>query len=378
MTSIRPLTLAPRHHFYGYYGVNPWDQTQRYHLALETDFHEHRPTADDRAAVGLVDSKSGEFIPYASTAAFNLQQGSMLHWIDAGHGEEFTYNDWENGKVVSRALAPKTGSVRTIERAVTAVSPTEPIAIGLDYGRMFHCRAVVGYANELATPLDLLPEDDGLFQLDLTTGKAKLVLSIAEVIRASGAEAEGKPAWINHIVFSSDGSRIFFLCRLNMAGKWITSLWTVDPDGRNLACQIPFPHWISHLAWRDERRILVSTDLLGPHQFFEFTDNQGDFTPFGGDKLPPDGHACFSPDGRWLVCDTYPSTPGRLASLLLLNLETGERVDLGAFYHTPQFTGDIRCDLHPRWSPDGRTITFDSVHEGSRQIYQIDVSDLCA
>ena len=84
MTSIRPLTLAPRHHFYGYYGVNPWDQTQRYHLALETDFHEHRPTADDRAAVGLVDSESGEFIPYASTAAFNLQQGSMLHWIDAG------------------------------------------------------------------------------------------------------------------------------------------------------------------------------------------------------------------------------------------------------------------------------------------------------
>ncbi len=33
------------------------------------------------------------------------------------------------------------------------------------------------------------------------------------------------------------------------------------------------------------------------------------------------------------------------------------------------------CDLHPRWAQDGSTITFDSVHEGTRQIYALDVSD---
>src|SRR5690606_13323206 len=99
--------------------------------------------------------------------------------------------------------------------------------------------------------------------LDLASGKAEVMLSIAEVIRASGVDPEGYPAWFNHVVFNPDGSRILFLCRIKTADKWITSLWTVDADGRNLACQIPFPHWVSHFAWRDERRILIATDLLG-------------------------------------------------------------------------------------------------------------------
>ena len=34
-----------------------------------------------------------------------------------------------------------------------------------------------------------------------------------------------------------------------------------------------------------------------------------------------------------------------------------------------------RCDLHPRWRPDGRQLGFNSVHEGSRQVYVIDVKE---
>jgi hypothetical protein len=47
-------------------------------------------------------------------------------------------------------------------------------------------------------------------------------------------------------------------------------------------------------------------------QFITFTVDQGDFAPFGGGVLPADGHACFSPDGRWLVCDTYPQGSERI------------------------------------------------------------------
>ena len=32
----------------------------------------------------------------------------MLHWIDAGHGEELTYNVWEGNRVVSRAVEKPT------------------------------------------------------------------------------------------------------------------------------------------------------------------------------------------------------------------------------------------------------------------------------
>ena len=157
---ITRLTSGPKHHFFGYYGIRALNRSQRYHLALETDFHTRVAEKDDNAQVGLVDMETHEFIPYANTSAFNLQQGSMMHWIDIGFGEEFTYNDWEDGKLVSRVINPETKGMRTIHGAIASVSPTEPIALGLNFARMRVCRRVVGYANDYyqAETADPIPE----------------------------------------------------------------------------------------------------------------------------------------------------------------------------------------------------------------------------
>ena len=373
-----PLTLGPKHHFFGYYGINPWHLTQKHHLALETDFHEYRPEAGDVASVGLVNRDTHEFSACASTSAFNLQQGSMMHWINAGLGEEFTYNDWEEDRLVSRAVNLQTRCTRTIEGAIAAVSPSAPVGIGLNFARMAHCRAVVGYANEWDSEvIAAQPEDDGLWLLDLCNGHARLLLSISEVVGASGnPDIIGGRTWFNHVLFNTDGSRLLFFCRVRQGRYFLTSLWTVDPDGSRLACQIPFGPKTSHFAWRDTEHILISSSVLGDMQFLEFTDGRRDFRPFGEGLLPRDGHASFSPDGRWVVCDTSPQGPERLAELMLYDTIEHKKHTLGKYHAALQSTGDIRCDLHPRWSPDGRCVTFDSVHEGHRQIYLIDVSEI--
>ena len=373
--NIKKLSMPPKHHFFGYYGINPWDSTTRYHLALETDFHTHRPVPEDIATVGLVDRDTHQFIPHAKTTAFNLQQGSMMHWINATGAAEFTFNDWEDGALVSRALNPVTGAVHTIKGAIAAVSPTAPLAIGLNYGRMAHCRAVVGYAaHSKSSDIEAQPEADGLYQLNLQDGSSKLVLSIADVVRASSdARMVGKRAWFNHVLFNTDGTRLLFFCRVRQETGFYTSLWTVNPDGSDLEMQIPFGYRVSHFDWRTPTRILVSSDIVDEMGFVEFTDGTRDFTPIGRGVLPHDGHASFSPNRQWLLCDTYPRGSERLAQLMVYNIAENRRIVLGEFHHEEQFTGDIRCDLHPRWAPDGKTITFDSVHEGSRQIYLVEL-----
>ena len=352
----------------------------KHHLALETDFHTHRPLPEDTANVGLIDRDTHRFIRYARTNAFNLQQGSMMHWIDDiatkdsdGGTAEFTFNDWEDEKLVSRVVNASTGTIRTIQGAMAAVSPTAPIAIGLNYARMAHCRAVVGYAT-YSEPNDVeaQPEGDGLYQLNLQEGSSELVLSIADVIRASNdARVIGKRTWFNHVLFNTDGTRLLFFCRVRQEKGFYTSLWTVNPDGSDLEMQIPFGYRISHFDWRTPTRILVSSDIVDEMGFVEFTDGSRDFKPIGRGVLPSDGHASFSPNREWLLCDTYPRGPERLAQLMVYNIAENRKIVLGEFHHEEQFAGDIRCDLHPRWAPDGETITFDSVHEGSRQIYLV-------
>ena len=36
----------------------------------------------------------------------------------------------------------------------------------------------------------------------------------------------------------------------------------------------------------------------------------------------------------------------------------------------------MRSDLHPRWNRDGTQICFDSVHEGTRQVYVLNVKEI--
>ena len=374
---LRALTAPPGNHFYGYFNMSPWNRSMTHHLALETTFHDRRPAATDSAVVGLVAMESGEFTPYARTAAFNFQQGSMLRWIDVGQGEEFTYNDWDDGTLVARATEPIARRTRTLGGAIEAISPTAPLAISLNYARIARCRPVVGYATaDTERAEEPYPADDGLFALDLRTGERRLLLSIAEVIRALPAdETRVGPAYFHHIFFNPNGSRLVFFCRIVRPEGWYTSLWSLKPDGSDLACLIDYRATISHLDWWDDRRLVVSTDLLdGRMQFVTFTVGADDFRPFGGGQLPRDGHLCFAPDRRWAVYDIQPRGAVRLNELYLFHPESGKRFALGQFYAAPEYTGDIRCDLHPRWSPDGTLVSFDSVHTGSRQIHIADVS----
>ena len=90
------------------------------------------------------------------------------------------------------------------------------------------------------------------------------------------------------------------------------------------------------------------------------------------------GHCTYLPGNRYILNDTYPDKQ-RNQNPYLYDLKTGRRHPLGHFHSPPAYTGEWRCDTHPRFSPSGKNVIIDSAHGGNgRQLYLIDISGIVA
>lgn len=144
--------------------------------------------------------------------------------------------------------------------------------------------------------------------------------------------------------------------------------------------------------------------VASSNSFMMIEDKENTQTiPFAKDIIPVDGHPMTNPVYKnWCVNDTYPNDEG-IRDLMLYNFKDDLRVDLGKFRmimdrpdmtlktdffqgvdlsHLPNqeeyaFTrSGLHCDLHPRWNSKGDKAFFDSIHEGTRQLYCINVKDI--
>jgi hypothetical protein len=377
--AARAVTSGPRHHFFGYYDKFPRDATGRYLLGLETTFIDRPPTPDDAAVIGLIDrAENHRWQPLAETCAWNWQQGTMLQWLPTAPDRLIIYNAREGDRFVSVIRDVFTGETRTLPRPIYAVSHDGKSAVTPNFSRLHNTRPGYGY-NGPPDPWadDPHPVGDGIYWMDLTTGENRLIISLDQIVNCGHDDTmDGSKHWFNHLQFNPDDSRFLFLHRWRRPGRgWWTRLFTAHPDGTDLYC-VADHEMVSHFDWRSPHEILAwARQRDVGDRYFLFTDRSPQREVVGEGILTTDGHCSYSPDRRWILTDTYPD-PERKRTLLLYRPEDRLRVDLGRFYAPPELDGEIRCDLHPRWSRDGQQVCFDSVHEGERQMYVIDVAEI--
>lgn len=378
LPSVRTITSGPKHHWFGYYDKLEFDPSSRYVLGMEVEFEHRSPTADDVIKVGVVDLKDNDrWSELGTSSAWCWQQGCMLQWLP-GSSTKVVWNDREGSHYVCRILDVVTRESVTIPRAIYAISPDGRTAISTDFRRLGHTRPGYGY-NGIPDPnFDVLaPNDSGIWKIDLETGHEELLFSIADVVAFGQPLPSSRAAkhWFNHLLFNPDGSRFVFLHRWQAGPARETRMITAGIDGKSMRI-LDDNGLTSHFIWRDREHILAfSNQPSHGRRFYLFRDsNEERIEVVGARQMTGDGHCSYLPGNEWILNDTYPDKD-RLQNPYLFQVSTGQVVPLGHFRSAPEYTGEWRCDTHPRISPDGRTVVIDSPHSGEgRQLHAIDIS----
>lgn len=367
------ITSGPKEHFFAsYYGINSWSADQRYVTVLETPIKYRLPTENDPATLGLVDLKTKEFIPLTETRAWNFQQGCMAHWLSTFPNSRIIYNDIVGGKTVSIIMDVHTKQkIKTIPYPVAAVSPNGKEAASINFSRLRDTRKAYGYGGDGqdAKMSVQFPKDDGLLLVDLETGKAKVLVSIYDVKEQVPNVPEKGIEYFNHVLFSRQGGKLFWLARATP--KRNTRSFTVNTDGTNLQCSFPDG---SHYDWLNENELMITGKYKGGKGHYLFTVGKDDYKRLGKGQLNFDGHGTFSSDEKWMLTETYPSKKSYEQKLMLMDMKTEALMPLGRYIHHPEFRKngkDAQCDLHGRWSPNNDMVGFNSVTTGQRQVYII-------
>ena len=399
----RAVTQGPHDHLLAsYFAIDSWSPDKRYMLVLETDLNGRLPEANERCTLGVVDLDDGNrFIPVTTTACWNFQEAAMAFWVD---NDTILFNDVRDGKFRTVVMNWRTKTeLRVLPMPVSAVSEDRTWAVSVNYARLSLTRPDYGYAGPGQDARETVewPEDDGLWTMDLKTGETKLILSVAQGRKLMPATkaVPGKPgnplAYYCHTVISKDGAKVFFLARsvdwfdktTHKASTWETTAFTVNRDGSELRRCFRDNWAASHFNWAPDgsHRMLVTTiwdgDRLGRHwtasawspvEFEVGRENQ--VRRIGKGILDLDWHCVYSPDGKFMSGETYWNKKTFERPWVLVRIEDGMTMPMGSFFVPEKYRGGYwRCDLHARYRPDGRQIAFNSVHEGSRQVYVRDI-----
>lgn len=365
--SIRPI--SENGGFWGYYDTSP-EKNGRY---LYHSFNpSEKPNFKKPKAIDIFLDKQ----KISETLSWNWQQGSMLKWFDDKH---FIHNIYDKSKKKYRAVIIniKSGSKNYLDDPVYDIAPGKNFTLTLDFLKLTQLRPEYGYFAHFSEKQNktLSDRENGIFKIDLSSGLKKLIISIEQLKNFNPLQSMKKARHkVNHIQINPKETRfIFHHSWFTPGGEKFRRLFSADTDGNDLYL-LADNGMVSHCCWKnsEEPAGWMNFPDTGP-AYYLLRDLNNSIGVIGENVLTEDGHPGFSKCGHYFLTDTYPDK-ARMSHILLFHIPEKKIIRIGSFLSPIRFFGENRCDLHPRFNPDGSKITFDSTHTGIRNLYE---ADLC-
>ena len=260
---VRRISPEGEHFFFGYYDLQPFNADESLHLTHRSSFRNRLQCKEDSVEVGFIEMGTGKYQPLDTTYAWNFQQGAMLQWNPQAPDREVIYNTLMDGQQCGVVMDIYSGQKRYLDRPVANVSRDGKYALSINMSRLYNFRPGYGYAfPEDAFYYKNHDANDGVFLIDMETGRSKLVLSMQQIWDFSGSFFQkDEKMIINHITFNPDASRFVALVRNFPAPgqRHMTALITANRDGSDLYLLSDYGVQ-SHYYWLNNRDIVFYND----------------------------------------------------------------------------------------------------------------------
>lgn len=311
-------------------------------------------------------------IKIGSTLCHNWQQGCRAQWIG---NDKICYNFFDGNEYKCVVYNIKNdGNSRSYKYPVQD-SFGELYFLSINYRRIMRLRPDYGYRNLTALTDNELKEldNDGIIKVDYKSGNCQLIVSLLELAKTSPKETfENAFHKVNHVMISPDGKNFIFIHRWYEGGRRHDRLLISDFVSLKILAD---DDMVSHMCWTKDTELFGYLRHDGIDGFYFIDVESGKFTPCEALNILRNGDGHPSCHNDWIVVDTYPDK-SRMQHLYLYDRQNSKVYNLLEVYQSVKFYGESRCDLHPRFSPDGSRIYFDTVFTGKRRLAYIDISSI--
>ena len=386
-----------------FFDTSPISPSGRYLAVFQLPFEDRQPEPGEHGNVCVVDLETGEDRVVAQTCGWEPQMGANINWGGSDHELFFNDVDPETWRPFAWKLDPLTGERQRMEGTVYHASADGRWLVSANMTTMR--RTQPGYG--VCIPLDRMRRnvgpvtDDGFYLTDTSTGKTRLLASIAELLRAAQPQVlmdapDRQEIYGFHSKFNLQGDRLMLSLRWFPAGdepRWnmfaadfaaVRFAWvTTGLDGGGVHCAVGPEQWEKrghHATWfPDGRRISMNLKIDRDVLRFVQVDADGSGLRKMLDDTVGSGHPTVCSDGRHLLTDTYTRAPTAFGDgtvpLRWIDLaDGGEETLVRINTRQPCADGVMRVDPHPAWDRTWRYVTFNAFVGGTRRVFVADLS----
>ena len=359
-------------YFFGYYDKSPDNGEGSIVCNLSNRRTSKKPKSKDKIEIVLIDTLKHVSQIVGSSSSYTWQQGARCHWLT---NNELIYNDFREGKYKAVIYSLTDKSEKKIFNYPVQDSFKTSYYLSINYERIMSLSPDYGYRNKPILPRNELNDlvHDGIWKIDYKSGTNILIHTLQSIVQCSFDKSFTECIHsVNHIMINSNGTGFIFIHRYYKGKRRYDRL--LYSDFENLKVLVN-ENMVSHCCWVDENTILGYFRYNGKNGYYYCNVHSGEITPCSTmtNTNVGDGHP--SSFGDWIVFDSYPDK-SRMQHLYLYNRVQDKIFHLLEVFHGLNYFGESRCDLHPRFSKDGKKIFFDTVYTGKRTLCFIDIENI--